>query len=104
MKRIRRVRSKQAPRARNRAPRGMSEMWWLIATAVVALLVVILILFWFRGSGGTAFEVINKNIGGLGDKDGDKVADTFDKCPCDPSITDEWPTALQELKKCPIEC
>lgn len=60
-----------------------THMWWIIAAAVLALIVVILLLVWFKGSGDTAFGAINKNIAGVSDCDGDKVADMFDKCPCD---------------------
>lgn len=58
-------------------------MWWIIAAAIIAIIVVVFLLIWFRGSGEKAFDSINQNIAGVGDCDGDRNADLFDKCPCD---------------------
>jgi len=71
-------------------------MWWIIAAAIIALLVVIFLLIWFKGAGEGAFGAINKNIAGVGDYDGDKVVDMFDKCPCDPGESGA------KLEGCPI--
>ena len=69
---------------------------FFIILAIAIAVVVILILVWFQGSGGKLFGGINEQIGGLGDKDKDGIADTFDKCPCDPKIGSE----LAEGKQC----
>lgn len=79
--------------------KGMSQMWWIIGSAILVLVMVLLILLWFRGSGGSAFDTINDKIGGLGDCDGDKVADTFDKCVCDDGPESGCPKgASQDMK------
>ncbi len=75
-------------------------MWWLIAAAIIAILIVIFLVMWFRGTGGEAFDVINKQIVGLNDCDGDKAADSFDKCPCDPNVQDEWTEQVKEANQC----
>ena len=66
---------------RKKKNKGMSDMWWLIATALIVIVVLILMILWFRGSGTRAFDTINDRIGGLGDCDKDNVGDLFDKCP-----------------------
>ena len=71
--------------------KGMSEMWWIISSAVIALVVVILILVFFGGASGKTFGELNNRIGGLGDADKDNVANTFDKCPCNPTIGEVLP-------------
>jgi len=63
--------------------KGMQEMWWIIGAAIIVVLIVILVLMWFTGSGGKAFGTVGNQISGLSDCDGDKVVDSFDKCPCD---------------------
>jgi len=63
--------------------KGMQEMWWIIGAAIIVVLIVILVLMWFTGSGGKAFNTVGGQISGLSDCDGDKVVDSFDKCPCD---------------------
>ncbi|HLC52557.1 MAG TPA: hypothetical protein VJI98_04905 [Candidatus Nanoarchaeia archaeon] len=68
--------------------KGDQQIWWIIVAAVLAFIVVILILVWFRGSGTRIFENVDTNIEGLKDCDGDKAADFFDACPCDPSATE----------------
>lgn len=77
-----------------RQKKGATQMWWIIVAAILALLVVIFMVIWFRGSGERSFDVIDKNIEGLNDKDGDNVADMFDKCPDNPSIGDEFPEGI----------
>ena len=85
--------------------KGMSQMWWIIATAIIAILAVIFIIIWFKGSGDKLFGGIDDTIGGLSDKDGDGVTDLFDKCPCDPNIKDKFPEGhsgkCDEKIKCP---
>jgi hypothetical protein len=66
--------------------KGMSQMWWIIATAVLVILVVVLLTIWFKGSGESGFDAIDNQIKGFGDSDGDKVADFNDDCPCDPNL------------------
>ena len=58
-------------------------MWWIIMAAILALVVAIFLIVWIQGSGGKAFDVVDTNIAGTKDCDGDKVADFFDKCVCD---------------------
>lgn len=60
-----------------------THMWWIIVAAIMALVVVVFLLIWFKSGGEKAFGSINQNIAGVGDCDGDKAADMFDKCPCD---------------------
>ncbi|PIN76703.1 hypothetical protein COV17_01415 [Candidatus Woesearchaeota archaeon CG10_big_fil_rev_8_21_14_0_10_36_11] len=67
---------------------AMSQMWWIIGTAFLVLVVVLLILLFFRSGSTKAFDTIDNQIGGLGDCDGDKAADAFDDCKCNPSIQD----------------
>ena len=82
--------------------KGMSELWWIIATAIVALLAVILILVFFKGSSERVFSEVGERIEGLQDRDKDNVADLFDKCPCDPDIGESFPPGITECRiKCP---
>lgn len=67
----------------SRNKKGMSEMWWIVATAVIVVLVIIFLMIWFQSSGTKAQDTVQNQISGLGDCDCDKVADTFDDCPCD---------------------
>jgi hypothetical protein len=62
--------------------KGMSQMWWLLAMAALAILVVILFALFFRGTSERGFDSINNKIGGLNDADNDLIADFQDKCPC----------------------
>ncbi len=62
----------------------MSQMWWIIGTALLVLVVVLLILVYFRGGSSKAFDTIDTRIAGLADCDKDNAADAFDDCPCDP--------------------
>jgi hypothetical protein len=79
-----------------------THMWWIIVAAIIAIVVVVFLLIWFRSSGDKAFGNINQNIAGVGDCDGDKVADMFDKCPCDKEVTDKLSNGTTECpKKCP---
>ena len=71
-------------------------MWWIIAVAIITFVIVIIILFWFRDSGGRAFDGANSQIDSLGDYDGDKVANMFDKCVCVPGDVNA------ELDGCPL--
>ncbi|MBS3169309.1 hypothetical protein J4210_02390 [Candidatus Woesearchaeota archaeon] len=83
--------------------KGASEMWWIIMAAILAIVIVIIVIIWFKGSGGRAFEDVDKKIGGLADCDKDGVADLFDKCKCDPAIGEDFPsgvTACPTDKKC----
>jgi len=45
--------------------KGSSEIWWIIAAAVIAFLVVIFVLMWFKGSGEKIFGGVNTKIGEL---------------------------------------
>ena len=65
-----------------KSKKGMSQTWWIISTAVIALILVVLIISWFQGSGGKAFGNVGTQIDNLGDCDNDGVANMFDKCPC----------------------
>lgn len=69
--------------------KGVTQIWWIIITAVIAFVVVFLVLFWFQGSGGRLFAGIEEQIGGLKDQDKDGATDLFDQCPCDPNIGSE---------------
>ena len=71
--------------------KGVTQTWWIIVAAVIAFVVVILILVWFKGGGEKLFGGIDTQIEGLKDKDNDGVANTFDKCPCDPKIGSNIP-------------
>ena len=82
-----------------RNKKGMSQMWWIIGSAILVLVMVLLILLWFRSSGGSAFDTIDTQIGGLGDCDGDKVADSFDKCVCDSGDDDGCPKGASDTLK-----
>ncbi len=81
--------------------KGITEMWMIIMSAILAILIVILIIIWFKGSGEKGFGDVNKKIGGLSDCDGDHVADLFDKCKCDASIGDTFP---KEVTACGVSC
>lgn len=76
-------------------------MWWIIAVAIIALVVVVLLLIWFTGAGGKAFGEVGTKISSLGDCDKDGAADMFDKCPCDSSIGDSFPSGTTV---CPKVC
>ncbi|MFA6461506.1 MAG: hypothetical protein WCV90_04505 [Candidatus Woesearchaeota archaeon] len=80
--------------------KGDGHLWWIIAVAAIALIVVILLLIWFRGAGEGAFGAINKNIAGVGDCDSDKIADMFDKCPCDKNYGETAPATGTRCKVC----
>jgi len=67
---------------RSTKKKGTSQIWWIIASAIIAVLVVIFIIIWFKGSGEKAFDTVGDKIGGLKDCDCDNVADMFDKCAC----------------------
>lgn len=67
--------------------KGMEQIWWIIAVALIAIVVVMIVLLWFNKSGGRAFDQVDDKIGALGDCDGDNVADMFDKCPCKPGVS-----------------
>jgi len=63
--------------------KGSSEIWWIIAAAVIAFLVVIFVLIWFKGSGEKIFGNVNTKIGEL-DKPLDLPA--FGACSCDSKL------------------
>lgn len=84
--------------------KGDTHMWWIIVVALIALLVSIFIIIWFRNSGGSAFGAIDKNIDSLKDCDGDRVADFFDKCPCDAAYGEIKPPEGTKCTACPITC
>ncbi|MFH1682956.1 MAG: hypothetical protein ABIA37_04115 [Candidatus Woesearchaeota archaeon] len=79
--------------------KGMT--WEQIMLAVIALIVVVLVVLWFRGGGDKAFDQVGKQIDNLGDCDNDKVANMFDKCVCDATISDKFP---EGITKCAHEC
>lgn len=88
--------------------KGMSEIWWVLATAVIVLVVVILVLVFFKTGSGKLFGGIEEQISWLEDCDKDNVADFYDKCPCNPAIQDVFPAGITECgtgiqcgKKCP---
>ena len=81
--------------------KGDSNMWWIIIGAVIAIIVLVLMIVWFTGSGEKLFGSVNKNIGGLEDRDNDNVANVYDKCPCDPRYGEELP---EDLADCPLKC
>ena len=68
--------------------KAASEMWWILAVAIIAFLIVVLILIWFRSSGERAFGEVGSKISGLGDCDDDKTANMFDKCAYDAKYTE----------------
>ncbi len=76
-------------------------MWWIIIVAAIALIISVLLLIWFKGSGESAFDTVNKNLAGAGDCDGDKAPDLFDKCPCDSNVQEKLPSGTTE---CPKKC
>jgi len=75
----------------------VAPVWWIIITALLAVLVLIFVILWFRSSGEKAFGGVGKSLDSLGDYDGDKVVNFYDKCPCTSVLVTEEPT----LKGCP---
>ena len=61
-----------------RGKKGVSEMWWILATAFIVIVVVILVLLWFKGGSEKGIGVITSQ---LDDDDGDGVKNVFDHCP-----------------------
>ncbi len=55
-------------------------MWPYLMAAIIALVVVILVIMWFRTGAGKGYDIVEEKLEGLGDSDGDGVADMFDKC------------------------
>lgn len=53
----------------------------VVIIAVILLVVVVVVLAVFGRLFGKEAEQIEKQIEGIGDKDGDGVIDIFDKCP-----------------------
>ena len=80
--------------------KGSSEMWWIIAVAIIALIMVVFILVWVRGSGGKLFGSVNEQISSFSDCDNDGAADFVDKCPCDPNLQDTLKTGQTCGKIC----
>jgi hypothetical protein len=80
----------------NKPKKGMAQMWWIIATAIIAILVVVFILIWFKGSGGAANDVVKNQISSFSDCDDDGTADFLDDCKCDDKIQ-----KLEKGKECP---
>lgn len=75
----------------------VAPVWWIIITALLAVLVLIFVVLWFRSSGDKAFGGVGKSLDSLGDYDGDKVVNFYDKCPCTPVLVTEEPN----FKGCP---
>ena len=61
--------------------------WQMLVLGIIALVVLVLIILWFRSSGDKLFVGVGGQIDDLGDCDGDKVANMFDKCICLPEGT-----------------
>ena len=84
--------------------KGSQQMWWIIVAAVLAILVMIFIMIWFKGTGESAFESVNKKVTGLKDWDSDNVADMFDKCPCDAGVPEaDYPGCPDNIDKATYE-
>ena len=81
--------------------KGAAQIWWIIATAIIAMIVVIFIITWFQGGGSRLFSGLEDKTQGLKDQDKDNFADLFDKCPCDPNIGDTFPEGVTE---CKVKC
>ena len=72
--------------------KGTSELWWILATAIIVLVVIVIILVFFKGGAEKLFDGIGGQISGLDDCDGDKIADSFDACPCVRGLENGCPT------------
>ena len=78
-------------------------MWWIIGTALIVVIVVIVVLLFFKRGSGAGYDDIQNKIDALKDCDEDQAVGLFDKCPCDPSITDQWGEENKD-KKCNTIC
>ena len=76
------------------------QMWRYLIGGIIALIVLIVVIVFFTRGGKQAYGGLGEKIGELQDCDKDTVADLFDKCPCDPSVLDEWPEDRKEKKEC----
>ena len=55
-------------------------MWEILVMAVVILIVGMVVLFAFNKIFSKEADTVDKQIGGINDKDGDDIINTFDKC------------------------
>ncbi len=81
--------------------KGTSQLWWIISAAVIAILALIFITIWFSSAGNKLFQGFDTTIGSLQDRDQDGVTDLLDKCPCDATIGNEYPSGRST---CGIVC
>jgi len=91
--------------------KGMSQTWWILGTALVTFIIVIIVILFFRQSGTKAFDEVDNKLDSFGDCDDDKVADLFDKCPCnegdaqnDGCPDGETGDSLKAMKKSVSQC
>ncbi|MBI2666424.1 hypothetical protein HYX13_02315 [Candidatus Woesearchaeota archaeon] len=91
---------------KNLSKKAMSEMWWILATAMIVLVVVAIILVFFKGGADKLFGGLGGQISGLDDCDGDKTTNSFDVCPCVKGTLDGCPTTKpsDEEKKAIGDC
>jgi hypothetical protein len=82
--------------------KGVSQIWWVLSSAIIAMLAVIFIIVWFTSSGGKLQEGFEDTIGDLDDKDKDGITDLLDKCPCDHNIGRDFEEGKPRV--CAIEC
>ena len=55
-------------------------IWEVLVWAIILIVVAMLLIYVFKGSLDQQRTVINDQVGGANDKDGDFVPDAFDKC------------------------
>jgi len=77
--------------------KAMSQVWWVLITALLTFLIFILISIFGSTALGKQFKGIGGQIDSLSDSDRDKVANFLDNCPCTAVLIAEEPN----LKGCP---
>lgn len=80
--------------------KGSQQIWFIIIGAIIAILVAFFVISFFTKGGEKGTGTISKQLDNLDDQDKDGTVNMFDKCPCDPTITDTLPPSKKCLKEC----
>jgi Sec-independent protein translocase protein TatA len=80
--------------------KAMSQVWWVISAAVIAIIALIVIVVWFTDAGRELATGLGETIDNLDDYDSDGLTNLLDKCPCDddPELTSD--KCLTNKKEC----
>lgn len=77
--------------------KGMTQMWWILGTAVLVAIVVVLGIIFVKGGFDKGGGFYDEQLNALKDYDYDFIMNRQDKCPCTPAGEVE----ATDLKGCP---